>query len=85
MNLHLPNLYFKKISYCARDGTSISKNNNQIKNNLVIIMTIFPKNGNLVAIATKFFFVTKYFTVTRFLEIEAPPFVQKGIRMKYKF
>ena len=76
MNFHLPNLYFKKISYCARDGTSISKNNNQIKNNLVIILTIFPKNGNLV---------TKHFAVTRFLEIEAPPFAQKGIRTKYKF
>tara|TARA_Y100001956_G_scaffold16820_1_gene16453 strand:+ start:51 stop:332 length:282 start_codon:yes stop_codon:yes gene_type:complete len=85
IKLHLPNLYFKKISYCARDGTSISKNNNQIKNNLVITMTIFPKNGNLVVIATKFFLVTKYFAVTRFLEIEAPPFAQKGIRMKYKF
>ena len=85
MNFHLPNLYFKKISYCARDGTSISKNNNQIKNNLVIIMTIFPKNGNLVVIATKFFLVTKYFAVTRFLEIETPPFAQKEIRMKYKF
>ena len=85
MNLHLPNLYFKKISYWAKDGTSISKNNNQIKNNLVIIMTIFPKNGNLVMIATKFFLVTKHFAVTWFLEIEAPPFAHKGIRMKYKF
>ena len=85
INLHLPNLYFKKISYCARDGTSISKNNNQIKNNLVIIMTIFPKNGNLVMIEAIFFLVTKHFAVTTFLEIETPPFAQKGIKMKYKF
>ena len=42
-------------------------------------------SGNLVIIATKFFLVTKYFAATRFLEIEAPPFAQKGIRMKYKF
>ena len=75
MNLHSPNLYLKNISYCERDCTYILINNNQFKNNHDHF-TIKRKLGHD---SDQVFLVTKYFSVTRFLEIETPPFAQKEI------